>query len=160
MRTYLLTTPRWVVGLFSGLVFGLGMAALIRFSSPPASWREAAVIGGVAGVLFGSAMAFGLDRQRRELRAAAGDLPPRQLLEAYRAAFRGPMPDDPLVRSAAARVARRRLESLRRARILFVILAILMGIGAVTNLIGGDYWGAALLAAAALAWFAELVLQP
>jgi hypothetical protein len=33
MRTYLLTGPRWVVGLSSGLVFGIGMAAVTRFTS-------------------------------------------------------------------------------------------------------------------------------
>jgi hypothetical protein len=156
VRTYLLTASRWVVGLSSGLVFGIGMAAMTRFTDPPASWRAAAVTGVVTGALLGTALAFGLDKQRRDLRAAAGDLPPGQLAEAYRAAVWGRLPGDPIVRAAAARVARRKLEAVRRARVLFAILAILMTVGAVMNLRAGNHGLAALLAAAAFAWGIEL----
>jgi membrane associated rhomboid family serine protease len=156
MRTYLLTAPRWVVGLFGGLVFGIGIAAIARFTSPPASWLAATVTGVITGALFGAVLAFTLDKQRRDLRAAAGDLPPGQLSEAYRAAAWGPIPGDPTVRAAAVRVAQRRLEAIRRARILFAILAILMTVGTVMNLLAGNYGLAAALAAAALAWGTEL----
>lgn len=156
MRTYLLTAPRWVGGLSSGLVFGIGMVAVTRSTTPPASWSAAAVTGVVTGVLLGAVLAFTLDMQRRDLRTAAGDLRPGQLSDAYRAAVWGPIPGDPTIRAAAARVAQRRLEAIRRARITFAILVILMTVGGVTNLLAGDYGRAAVLATTALVWGIEL----
>lgn len=78
------------------------------------------------------------------------------MIQAYRAAVWGPIPDDLTVRAAAARVAQRRLEAIRRGRIWFAILAILMTVIAVMNLLAGNYGLAAVLAAAALTWGIEL----
>ncbi|MFC5264777.1 hypothetical protein ACFPJ1_21905 [Kribbella qitaiheensis] len=151
MRTYLLTAPGWLVGLSSGLILGTGFAAVTRYADPRASWLAAAIVGVVVGVLSGAALAFAACRQRRELRVAAGDLPPAQLLDAYRAAVRGPVPVDPQIRAAAARVARRRIETARQTRILTVAAAILLAVGAVLNTLTGKYGLAVWLACAALA---------
>jgi len=156
MRTYLLTAPRWAVGLSSGLVFGFGIAAVTRFPSPPTTWLATLVAGVATGVLFGVVLAFTLDMQRRDLRAAAGDLPAGQLPDAYRAAVWGPIPGDPAVRAAAVRVAERRIEAIRRSRILYATFAILMTAGAVLNLLAGNYAVLALAAAVALLWGIEL----
>jgi uncharacterized membrane protein YraQ (UPF0718 family) len=151
MRTYLLTAPRWAVGLYSGLFFGIGIAVVTRSFDQPTSWLVAAVTGVVTGVLIGAVMAFTIGVQRRDLRAAAGDLPAAQLLDAYRAAVRGPIPADPQVRAAAARVAQRLIHAVRQTWILSSALAILLVVGAVMNTTTGEYGLAAMLAAAALA---------
>jgi hypothetical protein len=156
MRTYLLTAPRRMVGLFSGLIFGIGSAVFARVIDPPTSWPVTAVIGVATGVLFGGAMAFTLGRQRRALRTAAGDLPPAQLSAAYRAAAWGPIPADPQIRAAAARVAQSRIEAVRRARILFAAGLFLLSAGAVVNVLAGNYGTAVLNVAAVLVLGSEL----
>jgi hypothetical protein len=157
MRTYLLTIPSWVVGLSSGLIFGAAFAVVTRFTAPPpVSWPTPAIAGVIAGVLFGGTLAYASRRQQRDLRAVAGDLPPAQQLDAYRAAVSGQIPAHPQTRAAAARIAQRRIEELRQFRILSVIVAALLTLGAVLNLTAGDYILAAFLLASALANGAQL----
>ncbi|MFI6675894.1 hypothetical protein [Kribbella sp. NPDC050470] len=152
MRTYLLTSGPWAVGLFSGLIFGLVFAAVTRFTAPPpVSWQVAAIAGVVAGVLVGGTLAYASVRRQRDLRAAAGDLSPEQQLDAYRAAFSGEIPVDPQIRGASARIARGRIAEMSQFRFLNVIVAALLTLGAVVNLTAGEYILAALLLAAALA---------
>lgn len=151
MRNYLLTTPPWVVGLSSGLIFGAGFAAVTRFTAPPpVSWQAAAIAGVIVGVLFGGTLAYASRRRQQDLRAAAGDLPPAQQIEAYRAAVGGRIPANPQIRVSAARIARCRIEELRQFRILSVIVTALLTIGAGMNLAAGEYVLAGLLLAAAL----------
>ena len=157
MRTYLLTIPPWMAGLSSGLIFGAAFAAVTRFTAPPpVSWQAATIAGVIAGVLFGGALAYASVRQQRDLRAAAGDLPPAQQLDGYRAAVGGQIPANPQTRAAAARIAQRRIAELRQFRILSVIVVALLTLGAVTNLTAGEYILAALLLATALANGAQL----
>ncbi|WP_133806129.1 hypothetical protein [Kribbella caucasensis] len=157
MRTYLVTTPPWMVGLASGLIFGGGFAAVTRFTAPtPVSWQAAAIAGVIAGLLFGGTLAYASGRQQRDLRAAAGDLPPAQQLEAYRAAVSGQIPANPQIRVTAVRIAQRRIEELRQFRIVSVIVTALLMLGAVMNLTAGEFMLAALLLAAALVNGAQL----
>jgi MFS family permease len=114
MRMYLLTAPRWVVGLGSGLLIATVVAVVFQFDNSTRSWTASVLTGVVFGALLGGGLVLSLTMQRSELREAAGELPPAQLSAAYRAAVWGEIPRDPVVRAAAARVAQRRLETLRR----------------------------------------------
>lgn len=156
MRTYLLTAPRLRVGLYSGLFSGIGIAIITRSMPGSPSWLAVAVSGVVAGVLLGGVMALTIERQRRDLRVAAGDLPPGQLPDAYRAAIRGPIPADPQARAAAARVAQRLINVVRETRALTAGTAILLLVLAVVNVTIGKYGLAALLTATALINASEL----
>jgi hypothetical protein len=145
MRTYLLTAPRWMVGVFSGLIFGIGMAFIVRGISPPTpSWPATLVICLATGAGFGLTMAFTIGRQRHALLEAAGDLPPAQLLAAVRAAAWGPVPAEPQIRAAAGRVAQSRIVKIRRSRVLLLIVVVLFSALGVINALLGTYPSAAL----------------
>jgi membrane associated rhomboid family serine protease len=89
VRTYLLTAPRWAASMYSGLFFGICVAVVVLSMPGSTSWLAAAVSGAVIGGLFGALMTLTTGGQRRDLRAAAGDLPLTQLPDAYRAAVGG-----------------------------------------------------------------------
>lgn len=76
----------------------------------------------IGGIIFGAFMGPIRARQTRRQRAATGDLAPRELRIAYRAAWRGPRPADPEIRSAAARAAAHVLETTLRQRLFSVII--------------------------------------
>jgi hypothetical protein len=151
---YLLTAPRWVVGLGGGLLVATVAAVVFRFDDPTRSWTAAVLTGVVSGALLGGGLVLSLTMQRGELREAAGELPPPRLSAAYRAAVWGAIPSDPVIRAAAARVAERRLETLR-PRILVAIIAIAMAIGTVLHVSAGNYRLAGILAVAGLGWIVE-----
>jgi hypothetical protein len=159
MRMYLLTAPRWVVGLGSGLLIATVVAVVFRFDNSTRSWTASVLTGVVFGVLLGGGLVLSLTMQRGELREAAGELAPAQLSAAYRAAVWGEIPSDPVVRAAAARVAQRRLETLRRPRFLVAIIAIAMTVGTVLHVLADNYGLAGLLAVAGLGWIVEF-FQP
>jgi hypothetical protein len=159
MRMYLLTAPRWVVGLGGGLLIATVVAVVYRFDDPTRSWTASMLTGVVFGVLLGGGLVLDLTTQRGQLREAAGDLPPTQLSAAYRAAVWGEIPSDPVIRAAAARVAERRLETLRRSRILVAVIAIAMTVGTVLHVLADNYGLAGILAVAGLGWIVEF-FQP
>jgi hypothetical protein len=131
MRIDLADAPRWVAGVVTGIPFGAAMGVYTKIDGPT-SWTAAIVGGLITGVAFGTGMALWLDRQRRELRAAAGDLPAGKLMAARRAAHRGPVPIDPEIRAAARRIATRQLDRFLRTRKLFIAvmaLAVVVGVG-------------------------------
>ncbi|WP_143465714.1 hypothetical protein [Kribbella sp. ALI-6-A] len=158
MRMYLLTAPRWVVGLGGGLLVATVVAVVFRLDNSTRSWTATVLTGVVFGVLLGGGLVLSVTTQRGELREAAGELPPAQLSAAYRAAVWGEIPSDPVVRAAAARVAQRRLEALR-PRILVAIIAIAMTVGAVLHALADNYGLAGVLAVAGLGWIVEF-FQP
>jgi hypothetical protein len=83
MRTYLADVPTWVLGVVVGVPFGAAAGVYSKIDGPT-SWTAAIVGGLVAGVAFGGGMAFSLDKQRREVRAAVGGLPANKLRAAPR----------------------------------------------------------------------------
>jgi membrane associated rhomboid family serine protease len=74
MRSYLANLPRWALALTTGLPVGTAMGMFTKLDGPT-SWTEAVVGGLVIGVAFGLTCAFSMDKRRREVRAAVGDLP-------------------------------------------------------------------------------------
>jgi len=106
----------------------------------PMSWTAAIVGGLIAGVVFGATMAFSLDKHRRDLRAAAGELPANTFTAARRAADRGPVPTDPNTRAAARRIATRQLERCRGVRIFFIAGSALLLVATVGMPVIGWRW--------------------
>ena len=70
--------------------------------------------GAVGGLVFGAMAGPSMARERALERAAMGDVPPSRLSAVYRAAKRGPVPDDPAERGSAARLATLQLAEVRR----------------------------------------------
>jgi hypothetical protein len=129
MRTDLADAPRWVLGTVTGIPFGAATGVYTTIDEPT-SWTEAIVAGLIAGVIFGATMAYSLDQRRREVRAAAGDLPANKFRS--RAAARGPVPTDPEIRAAARRIATQQLDRFFRGRKLSIAamaLAVVFGVG-------------------------------
>ncbi|WP_041289369.1 hypothetical protein [Kribbella flavida] len=140
MRIYLLTSPRWILGVIIGLASGILIGLVARFDIP-LTWPEALVCGAVIGSLLGVTLVFSVDRQRRQLRAAAGDLPPQMLAAAHRAAGGGPIPVDADVRGAAAKIAAQQLLFLRRNRSTFIVFMTVLVVSTAFNVLDGFGWG-------------------
>jgi hypothetical protein len=155
VRTYLLTSPRWALGLFGGLAFAVLSAVFVR-ATGSTSWPAAVLRSLLTGAFFGVIVSFTLNRQRRQLRAAAGDLPADQLTTAYRAAARGPVPADPQIRAAAVRIAQSRLATVRRVRVLMSLAAAFMLATAVVNALAGNLWLSILSVTSVVVWGSEL----
>jgi hypothetical protein len=144
MRTYLANLPRWALGLISGFTFGTAMGIFTKIDGPT-SWTEAVVGGVIMGVLFGAVMAFSIDKRRREMRVALGDLPADKSRAARRAADRGPIPADAEVRAAALRIAGHQLDLFRRARGRSVVVIVLLMTSTVGLVVSGSPWYVRLL---------------
>jgi hypothetical protein len=110
-----------VLALVAGLPFG-GAMALYRGLIDGDGWRHALVGGGIAGLVFGGLMGPVLYRQNRRLRQVIGELSVRDIRRVGRAAWRGPVPADPEIRSAAYRLAVHRLSQNRDLRVLGVVV--------------------------------------
>jgi hypothetical protein len=94
----------------------------------------------VVGVAFGGGMAFSLDKQRREVRAAVGGLPANKLRAARRAAHRGPVPTDPEIRAAARRIATQELDRHLRVRKVVIVWPALVVVSSVGAAVTGSPW--------------------
>ena len=114
-------------------------------------WPEPLIAGASTGVLFGGSMVVMRERQQRQLHTAAGDLPADQVDAAGRAANRGPVPDDPTIRQAAARIAQSRLDSMVRMRVLVIIAIVLLTGSTVLNALDGEVSSAVITALGVLA---------
>ncbi|MFI7066066.1 hypothetical protein ACIBL3_34075 [Kribbella sp. NPDC050124] len=156
MRTYLLTMSKRSAGVGTGLVFGVCVAFIAASYAGSISWPAMAISGAVGGGLFGAMTALMVHRGRRGMQAAAGDLPAAHLPDAYRAAVGGPIPADPLVRAAAARVAQHLIQAVRESWIVTLAMMILMAVMAAFNVLFGNYLFAALATGTMLAHASEL----
>lgn len=115
MREKLQNAPWWVWSLIMGVYFGAAMAVFLHMQEPSV-WPAAIVGGLVSGVIFGAIMGPLVVRLRRKTSAAAGNLPARDLRIAGQAVMRGPVPLDPDIRQAAARLATLQLKQFSRLR--------------------------------------------
>jgi hypothetical protein len=157
MLIYLLTARPWLVGLTGGLIFGTTFAGVTALTAPePVSWQVATIAGVIAGVLFGSVLAYGSVRRQRDLRDAAGHLPRAQQLDAARAAVSGQLPADPQIRIVAMHIAQRRIDELHHDRFPSAIMAALLWVVVGVNLAIGEYLLAIFLSVGALLNSAQL----
>jgi hypothetical protein len=128
MRAYLSKAPRWIMAVITGLPVGIMMAIYTKIDGPT-SWLGAVLGGLVGGVCFGAVMAFSIDKRRRAMRAAVGDLPRGEAKAARRAADHGPIPTDPEIRAAAVRIATQlQLDLLRPIRRRLFIVAMVLSL--------------------------------
>jgi len=103
----------WVQAMLFGVVFGVVMGLFAAHQSHGSGVADGLVTGSIGGVVFGLAMGWGTRRQQvaREQRTAAvtAGLTAERRTQALRVSRRGPIPDDPAIRAAAAGLARDQL---------------------------------------------------
>lgn len=111
MSSRLVLAPRWLLSLLSGLFFGCGELVITSITTD--DYGTGAPVGPVVGgLVFGFLMGGRWAGRNRRVKALA-DLDDRdELVAAVRAGQRGPVPADPRVRSAAARIALDRLREV------------------------------------------------
>ena len=102
LRQRLLTAPRWVIGLVTGIPFGVIMGAETGLRH--GRWTDALIEGAIAGVFYGAFMALFMHRRFGRYREAMGDVPRRNVRRAAREARKGRVPEDPEARRAASRI--------------------------------------------------------
>ncbi|GAB2615100.1 hypothetical protein [Kribbella endophytica] len=100
--------PSWLVGLLSGLFYGVAFGLGVRYLAP-VGWTTAVIAGAVGGPLFGLMMFAVAEKTNHFLKPAAG-LTREQNVAALRAAQWGPVPTDPVIRAAALVFAQRQLK--------------------------------------------------
>jgi hypothetical protein len=107
MRRYLLTAPRWLLSVFSGVVcvFCMGGIALIMDDFDRSRLLNSLAVGIVMGVVLGRQTY----RSNQHTRAAVDPLTDDEFRRAADAGQRGPTPTDPRVREAAVQLTRSRL---------------------------------------------------
>jgi hypothetical protein len=156
--------PSWAVGTLLGILYGVVCALGTRYLFD-LRWTGALIVGGIGAPLFGVAMGF-LNRQMRQLMAptAGGDeLTRKQRGMALRAAQRGPIPEDPAVRAAAAEYARRHLHQAEKRwnRIMIAFGAFFLLASFVVGVFDDDRpWWRSLLPLCGAAVFSYLLFQP
>jgi hypothetical protein len=123
-RDRLLTAPRWVIGLISGLLFGAVMGGMNGLRH--GRWAEAFIEGAIAAVVYGAIMGVVMHRQFGRYREAVGDVPQSEVRRAVRQAGRGSVPEDPEVRAAAYRLLITQRDELRRLRPLALVVLLVL----------------------------------
>ena len=135
LRQRLLTAPRWVIGLVTGIPFGVIMGAETGLRH--GRWTDALIEGAIAGVFYGAVMALFMHRRFGRYREAMGDVPRRNVRRAAREARKGRVPEDPEARRAASRILDLQLTELRRQRrwapAFFLLIAALSAFLAVAD---------------------------
>ncbi len=122
--------PWWAWSLLIGATFGLYrfLSALLLDDAA----LEAALLSGLfGGLIFGLILGPFTARLAKRQREAMGPLPDTQARSARRAAMRGPAPEDPHVRQAAAQTAAFQLKQMHRQRIwgpVFWVLLIALAV--------------------------------
>jgi hypothetical protein len=140
VKSWLLRAPLWVLILVDGVPFGLAMALWNHFGVNGTPWSSALLGGGLGGLLFGTLLAPMQRRQHRGLREATGDMPDVAVRSAVRASLRGPVPADPDVRAAAARIGTRQADLMTRQRAWAAPFFALMTAGACWLAVTGTPW--------------------
>ncbi|WP_028921396.1 hypothetical protein [Pseudonocardia acaciae] len=131
MRWYLMNAPAWVLSVITGLAFGLLMTiafALLSsaiWNTPATSLTFDIVAGAIGGLIFGAVMGPFAAMRYRHVRSVLGPLSAEDLAVVLRAVARGPVPADPELRQAAGRLARLKLDDLRRNRVWTTLIFVL-----------------------------------
>ena len=133
LRARLFLAPWWVQALVTGTIFGayMGVFAVVANDQGVPSGIVSGIIG---SVVFGLGTGWFANRERNQWRAAVGrDLSEAELRRVHRAAVKGPVPDDPRLRLAAIRSARRALSQqydrrLEAAAVLTILPLLVIGL--------------------------------
>jgi hypothetical protein len=150
VRTSMLTSPRWALAAATGFPAGVVVGFAVGFLTP-APWVPTLICGVLAAALVGSGVDAWARTQRERVRFAVGDLPPGQLVAAFRAARSGPPPADPDVRSSALKIANHQLELVPSKAVLVLFMPVI-GVTALvtTDAIAAPDWTVWFIVALAL----------
>jgi hypothetical protein len=140
MRSGVSKPPNWFMGVLSGLLFGVGFAAFVKYDG--AGWGATVGIGLASGVFFGFSMGRWGGRWARTMQEAESELSAEEAKAARRAADRGPVPDDPRIRMAALKIAtaQQTLEVSGARRIFPQVVAVLVVVGVIVSAITESPW--------------------
>jgi Flp pilus assembly protein TadB len=134
---YLSDPPRWLIAVVAGGMFGIAMGLSAKFDGD--GWFGAGLMA-TSGIPFGLTTAWWTSRWRRERDQVEADIPAEKLQATRLAAARGPVPTDPEIRAAAARIAAHELTEVTRHRRLRILLGGVMLIGTVGAAAAGSLW--------------------
>ena len=144
-----MNAPLWVTFLVVAVPTGASMTLTLGLHG--VSWIVSVVVGAWAGAFYGCMVAPIVERQNRPVREAMAGLSKQDWKTAVRAAGRGPAPEEPAARAAAAWLLGGQLAKVRRRRTPFLIgysLAIPLAIyGAVVH---SPWWWAAVAVVGAM----------
>jgi Flp pilus assembly protein TadB len=129
LRQRLLSAPRWVLVVVSGIPFGAAMGVMGGLDR--GSWTQGLIEGAITGVAYGLLMGVVLRRQFGRYREAMGNVSQSDVRRAVRDARHGRVPDDPEARRAAYRLLSTQVGQLRRQRRwapAFLLLMIAIGV--------------------------------
>ena len=134
MRAWFFKAPWWQLSLVFGTVLFLVRLVGDRLLDDE-SWTEAAISAAIGGLVVGLVVGPMLAGQNRRAREALGTDDPDVLRRAFRTARRGAVPEDPVHREQARRVALVLRDQAQRQRPLFYaalgVLVALAVVGAV-----------------------------
>jgi hypothetical protein len=132
--------PDWLPGAVGGVLFGAAAVAFIKYDG--AGWIEAVGWGLAVGVFSGVMMGRFSARWIRTMDTATADLSPDQASLAHHAAFEGPVPDDPRIRSAALDIviAHQATEPRGRSRVFLLVMAPVIAVWSVYGAITSSPW--------------------
>lgn len=139
MEAFALTVPRAVLGAVVGIPTAIVLGLVFRFVDG-SGWGETLIFAAGGGVLLGGTVALGFSMRRRMLRQATGDASTQILIPASRATWKGPVPSDPEIRSAALAIATRQLATTKRLHIPFILCGVLLLVSMVGGAVAGGGW--------------------
>jgi Flp pilus assembly protein TadB len=108
----LVNAPWWQWSLITGVPFA-GLMVLFLGTRYPDGW----IFLVSAGLVFGAVMGPIIARQARRLRPVIGSMSAEEYAQARRAAVRGPVPADPVLRQKTARLASHHYDELTRVHV-------------------------------------------
>ncbi|MEV6282731.1 DUF6404 family protein [Kribbella sp. NPDC051770] len=162
MRTSLRDAPAWQVAIVSGILFGVLFGLGLRILGRE-TWTAALVAAAFTGPAFGSCMAAIHRRERRLFKEADfTNLTKEQLRAAQKAAWRGPVPSDPMIRTAATQLARVQLLRVgsRWLQVMAALLLVVDLLSTVLSIIDGDSWRQTLGSACGAVLFGSFLVYP
>jgi hypothetical protein len=119
VHRWLINAPLWVT--FLGMAVPCGAAVTLTLGLQGLSWIVSVVVGAWAGAMYGCLVAPIVERCYRPVREALVGLSKQDWKAAVRATWRGPAPEEPAARAAAAWLVGAQLAQVRRRRTPFLI---------------------------------------
>jgi hypothetical protein len=116
----MIKAPMWQTVFFFGVPFGVLFGVFLALTDEDA--KAATITGVCSGLVFGVAMALIFRRQRNDWAGILDDVPEDDWKATQRAAWRGPAPADPRLRTAALQLAETNLRRMQKYRTLVCIV--------------------------------------
>lgn len=142
LRYRWLDASRRQLSIAAGALFALGQAVVRLVMDRHDVWG--AIVGPtVGGLVFGVFFGRFIHRQREASKATIEGLDATRRVEAYKAARRGPAPQDSAVRSAASAIVSHQIAEHRRTRSRSAVVFVLFGVLSLVEAVIFTPWFAA-----------------